>query len=273
MADLPELSLAFQKTYPETLKLARKHKKQHASNHTGNKKHKDNLIDIQSTEAFKRKRANAKFISLIPRNTQQEEYIEHLTNAQKRIVFAIGPAGTGKTMLAVLQAIKELSNGNINKIIITRPAVGVADEDHGFLPGDINAKMEPWVLPVLDIFEEYFTTEEIKGMIAEKIIEICPLMYVRGRTFKHTAIILDEAQNTTQSQMKAILTRMGEGTRMFVTGDLNQTDLGHNDNGLYDFFERFNSRPSSSITCTEFKKEHVERDPIVKEVLHLYGEE
>lgn len=211
-------------------------------------------------------------VELIPRNLSQEEYITNLYNPNKRIVFAIGPAGTGKTYLAVQKAIKDFKEGRVNKLVVTRPAVSNG-EQHGFLPGDLNQKMAPWTRPVFDVFEEYFSPKDVKQMLDEGIIEIAPLAYMRGRTFKNCIVILDESQNTTPAQMKMALTRIGEGTRMFVTGDLRQSDYKEGKNGLYDFFCKLENDKSKMIAVTRFNREDIERDEIVTEVLRLYGED
>lgn len=211
-------------------------------------------------------------VTILPRNTKQEEYVEMLADPRKRVVFAMGPAGTGKTLLATMQAIKAYKEGEINRIIISRPAVA-ADEEHGFLPGDLNKKMEPWVRPIFDIFEEYYSPQEIAGLMMEKVIEIAPLAFLRGRTFKNAIIIVDESQLTTANQMKMVLTRIGEGSRMFITGDLRQTELKIKNNGLADFLDRLKEAKSKMIAVCEFENQHIERDPIVSEVLRIYGEE
>lgn len=213
---------------------------------------------------------NYKRVEMIPRNTAQETYIEQLL--EKRMVFAVGPAGTGKTLLAVLRAIKALREGEITKIIITRPAVSV-DEKHGFLPGDLNAKMEPWTRPIFDVFEEYYGLPETKRMLDDGVIEIAPLGFMRGRTFKYAYIIADEMQNATPDQTKMLLTRIGEGSSMIITGDLKQHDRGFEKNGLKDFLERLASCNKRSMAVCTFKREHVERDPLVAEVLEIYGED
>jgi len=211
-------------------------------------------------------------VELIPRNVSQEEYVTNLYNFNKRIVFAIGPAGTGKTYLAVQKAIQDYKNKRINKIVITRPAVSNG-ESHGYLPGDLNQKMEPWTRPVFDVFEEYYSPKEVKQMLDEGIIEIAPLAYMRGRTFKNCMVILDESQNTTPAQMKMVLTRIGEGSRLLVTGDLRQSDYKDSKNGLYDFFMRMEQSTSDMIAVTRFSTNDIERDEIVTEVLRLYGED
>ena len=213
---------------------------------------------------------NYKKVDIIPRNTAQENYIEALNS--KRMVFAVGPAGTGKTLLAVLKAIKSLREGKVNKIILTRPAVSV-EEKHGFLPGDLNAKMEPWTRPIFDVLDEYYGPFETKKMLESGIIEISPLGFMRGRTFKNSFIIADEIQNATPDQTKMLLTRIGENSSMVITGDLKQHDRGFDKNGLKDFLDRLSNTPSKNMTVCKFLKEHIERDPIVAEVLEIYGEE
>lgn len=213
---------------------------------------------------------NYKRIEMIPRNTAQEQYIHALY--QHRMVFAVGPAGTGKSMLAVLMAIKCLREGQITKIVLSRPAVSV-DEQHGFLPGDLNAKMEPWTRPIFDVFEEYYGLPETKRMLDEGIIEVAPLGFMRGRTFKHAFVILDEAQNTTIEQMKMALTRIGEGSRMVITGDLKQHDRGYSSNGLKDFLEKLAKANTKSMSVCTFTRDHIERDPLVTDVLNVYNED
>jgi phosphate starvation-inducible PhoH-like protein len=226
-------------------------------------------VDDQSN-VYKLGNRNYKRVEMLPRNTAQEAYVEALL--EKRMVFAVGPAGTGKTLLAVLRAIKALREGEITKIILTRPAVSV-DEKHGFLPGDLNAKMEPWTRPIFDVFEEYYGLQETKRLLEEGTIEIAPLGFMRGRTFKNAYVIADEMQNATPDQTKMLLTRIGEGSSMIITGDLKQHDRGFEKNGLKDFLERlaqFNVR--TMAVCT-FKREHIERDPLVADVLEIYGED
>ena len=226
----------------------------------------NNLIAIKS---YLKKN---KQVTIVPRNLAQEQYVELLKNPKKYIVFAIGPAGTGKTMLGVQMAIKLYKEGMISKIIITRPAVSV-DEEHGFLPGDLNAKMAPWTRPIIDVFEEYYHPKEIADMLENGIIEISPLAYMRGRTFKNAFIVADEMQNTTPSQMKMLLTRIGNGSRMVVTGDLNQADRPR-ENGLLEFCNLYGlGGDYRMIAMAQFGTEHVERHPVVKEILKIYKED
>lgn len=226
--------------------------------------------DTTSTNVVKLGNRNYKKVEMLPRNTAQETYVEALLD--KRMVFAVGPAGTGKTLLAVLRAIKALREQEISKIIITRPAVSV-DEKHGFLPGDLNAKMEPWTRPIFDVFEEYYGLQETKRMLEEGTIEIAPLGFMRGRTFKYSYIIADEMQNATPDQTKMLLTRIGEGSSMVLTGDLKQHDRGFEKNGLKDFLDRISKNPKKSMAVCTFGREHIERDPLVGEVLDIYGED
>ena len=224
-----------------------------------------NLIEIKQ---FQKRNTQ---VQIVPRNLAQETYLELLKNPRKYIVFAIGPAGTGKTMLGVQMAIKLYKEGVIKKIIVTRPAVSV-DEEHGFLPGTLNQKMEPWTRPIMDVFAEYYHPKEIATMLEDGVIEISPLAYMRGRTFKNAFIVADEMQNTTPSQMKMLLTRLGDGSRMVVTGDLNQADRPR-ENGLLEFCSLYGRGGDyRMIAMAEFEAKDVERHPVVKEILSIYKE-
>lgn len=212
-----------------------------------------------------------KKVQLLPRNIAQETYIELLEDDNNAIVFATGPAGTGKTLLATLYAIKQLQEGNISKIIITRPAVSV-DEQHGFLPGSLLEKMAPWVIPITDVFKEHYSVPALERMLEEEVIEIAPLAFMRGRTLKNCIVIFDESQNANINQMKMVLTRIGDNSRMFITGDCAQHDRGFDDNGLTDFMTRLAGNPSGRIKTVQFATTDVERHPVIEEVLSLYGE-
>ena len=224
------------------------------------------------TEDYYQERQRRK-VELIPKSLNQETYIDLLTDPQKLIIFATGPAGTGKTMLAVMAAIQAYQRGDCNKIVITRPAVGVDDEQHGFLPGDINAKMAPWTRPIMDVFADYYRQTEITRMLDESIIEVSPLAYMRGRTFKHSWIIADEMQNATPSQMKMLLTRLGEGSKMIVTGDTRQADRSDDNNGLLDFQRLVDSYKNCKyVYGVEFDHRDIQRHPAVLEILKIYQE-
>jgi phosphate starvation-inducible PhoH-like protein len=213
-----------------------------------------------------------KRVEIMPRNLRQEDYLAHLEDPRKDMVFALGPAGTGKTLIATLWAIKQLKAREIDRIVITRPAVSV-DEQHGFLPGTLEQKMAPWTRPIMDVFREFWDVKQIESMLENEVIEIAPLAYMRGRTFKNCVIIGDELQNSTVSQMKMMLTRIGEGSKMIITGDLNQHDRGFELNGLADFIDRLTADPSSRMASVTFERQHVERHPAVAEVLRIYGED
>jgi phosphate starvation-inducible PhoH-like protein len=225
-----------------------------------------NVINIGQRLEEKRRR-----VQIYPKNLSQENYLLKLNDPQKMIIFAIGPAGTGKTMLAVQWAIDQLKYGEADKIIITRPAVSV-DEDHGFLPGTLQEKMEPWTKPIMDVFAENYSAREIENFVKEGVIETSPLAYMRGRTFKNAVIIADEMQNATPSQMKMLLTRLGLNSRMVVTGDLQQADRPSN-NGLLEFLGLFNDvRNHRYVDVCHFTVGDVERHEAVKEILAIYGD-
>ncbi len=233
-----------------------------------NHRNRDNVVDFDEavSKAPRRKR-----VELVPRSVAQEEYIDALLDQSKSIVFAMGPAGCGKTLLATQYAVKALQEGWAEKIVITRPAVSV-DEEHGFLPGDLLQKMTPWMMPILDVFKEHYSPQQITKMIENEIIEVAPLAYMRGRTFKNAVILADEMQNSTPKQTKMVLTRIGENSRMIVTGDLMQHDRGFEHNGLKDIIERV-GRGSRTMTVCRFGAGDVERHPVIEEILRLYGDE
>ena len=226
----------------------------------------DNVVQINKFLPKKKNR-----VLIYPKNLNQENYLLKLQEEHKNIVFAIGPAGTGKTMLACQWAVKMFQEGEVDKIVVTRPAVSV-DEQHGFLPGTLQEKMEPWTRPIFDVFEEYYYAKEIETFVKEGVIEISPLAYMRGRTFKKSFIIADEMQNATPSQMKMLLTRLGEGSRMIVTGDLQQADRPTS-NGLLEFLKLYDGfKGNKHVDVCHFTPEDVERHAAVKEILKIYGD-
>ena len=229
------------------------------------------IIPFDQNDPRSTRRAKKK-VQILPRNMHQEDYVDHLHDQSKYVVFAMGPAGCGKTLLATQYAIHGLQTGEFQKIIITRPAVSV-DEQHGFLPGSLIEKMQPWVMPILDVLKEHYDPAQVERMVMDEVVEIAPLAYMRGRTFKNAIILFDEAQNATPSQMKMVLTRIGEGSRMIITGDLKQHDRGFENNGMKDFVERLRSRGSKSIAICDFEAGDVERHPVIEEILNIYGDE
>jgi len=214
---------------------------------------------------------DAIYPTVIPKNNNQQDYNKALYSMHNQMIFALGPAGTGKTMLACYAAITGYNDGTYKKIIMTRPVVSV-EEDIGYLPGTLEEKMDPWTRPIMDIFSEFYTQSDINYMIREKIIEISPLAYMRGRTFKDAFIIADEMQNSTPNQMKMLLTRVGEGSKMIVTGDLMQHDRKYADNGLKDIANKLENKNYKRLKVIKFTPEDVERSQIVKDVLHIYGD-
>jgi|TARA_B110000908_G_C10205091_1_gene427307 phosphate starvation-inducible PhoH-like protein len=208
-------------------------------------------------------------VNIVPRNFKQDDLLESLTDPDKNIVFTTGPAGTGKTLISTLYAIREFRAGRVDKIVITRPAVSV-DEQHGFLPGTLVEKMAPWTRPIFDIFDQFYHPKEMEYLVENNKIEVAPLAYMRGRTFKDAIILADEMQNATPEQMKMLLTRIGDNSKLIVTGDLNQHDRGYSDNGLKDFLERIREVKSERISLVEFDHTQIERHPAVAEVLKIY---
>jgi phosphate starvation-inducible PhoH-like protein len=206
----------------------------------------------------------------VPKNRSQEHYVGLLKQVSKKIVVATGPAGTGKTLFATEYGVRNFLLGTYEKLIFTRPSVSV-DEDLGYLPGTLEEKMAPWVRPIYDILYQFVSPKEVTALMEEKIIEIAPLGYMRGRTFKNCWIVADEMQNSTISQMKMLLTRLGENSRLVITGDLEQYDRLHELNGLDDFLNKFRGKRSSSITSFEFQRSDIQREEVVKEILDIYG--
>lgn len=197
-----------------------------------------------------------------PRSIAQRRYLD-LLQSSVPIVIGTGPAGTGKTLLACHAGAKALIKGQVARLILTRPAVSV-DEQHGFLPGTLEKKMEPWTRPMFDCLHKYISPKDVKNYV-----EICPLAYMRGRTFENAWIIGDEMQNSTPAQMKMLLTRLGEGSKMVVTGDVQQHDRGFEENGLSDLTRRVFT-VSDYIHHVEFTDEDIVRHPAIREILSMY---
>ena len=219
-----------------------------------------------------------------PKGYNQKLYFEYLHDPKQKIVATIGPAGTGKTMLAVSVAVDLFKKKHYEKIIITRPVVSV-EEDIGFLPGNLVKKMDPWTRPIMDIFMEYYGQAEITNMIQNNIIEISPLGYMRGRTFKNAFIIADEMQNSSPNQMLMLLTRIGINSKMVITGDLAQSDKSEN-NGLKDLIYKYKNyyvknapieKQNSTITdnaqikIVELNNTDIQRSEVVQKVLQIYN--
>ena len=208
-----------------------------------------------------------------PKGMNQKIYVRHLNNPDVSILIGVGPAGTGKTLLACYTAIEELKNGNIDKIVLTRPVVPV-EEDIGYLPGTLVNKMNPWAKPIFDIFKEFYSTIDIDFMVQSGVIEISPLAFMRGRTFKNSFIIADEMQNSSPNQMFMLATRLGQGSRMVITGDLKQSDRCE-ENGLLHILNLLHDRKNEHLTNIQFVQldvSDVQRSKVVSSVLSLYSD-
>ena len=197
-----------------------------------------------------------------PKTAGQCKYMRIL-QSPKPIIIATGPAGSGKTMFACQLAAENLMNRNINRIVLTRPIVG-ADEDMGYLPGEMERKMEPWTKPMIDVFENYLTRGQL-----EHYVYIEPLGFMRVRTFDNAYIVADEMQNSTPNQMKMLLTRLGKNTKLVITGDLNQSDLG-NKSGLKDLTNRMDGLNLNYIEHVTMDNNDILRHPAVSEILKIY---
>jgi len=208
-----------------------------------------------------------------PRSENQQQYVDYLNDATVPIVFGIGPAGCGKTLFACTSAIHQLRSGTIKKIILTRPIVPVEEEEIGFLPGSLVNKMDPWTRPIFDIFLEFYQQKDLDSMIHSGVIEISPLAYMRGRTFKSAYIIADEMQNSTPNQMLMLTTRIGSGSKMAITGDLKQSDRSVS-NGLLDIMIKIREQTLADenlpIKMVEMNYGDIERSPIVATILKMY---
>ena len=222
----------------------------------------------ESNENITQKEINIKTPkkSIIPRGENQKTYINNIQTNE--INFGIGPAGTGKTYLAVAAAVDALLNEKVDRIILIRPAVE-AGEKLGFLPGDLSQKVDPYLRPLYDALYEMLGTEKTEKLIANGIVEIAPLAYMRGRTLNNSFIIVDESQNTTKEQMKMVLTRMGFGSSLVINGDLTQIDLPKNiKSGLSHAIEVVQG--TEGIGFTTFTSADVVRHPLVKKIIDAY---
>lgn len=200
-----------------------------------------------------------------PKTLGQKKYVDMIQ--KKDLIFGIGPAGTGKTYIAVAMAIRAFKNGQVKRIIITRPAIE-AGENLGFLPGDLQSKIDPYLRPIYDAMEEILGFETFNNYREKGLVEIAPLAYMRGRTLDHSYIILDEAQNTTSSQMKMFLTRFGFGSKVIINGDVTQVDLHKRTSGLSHALHVL--RDLDEIGVMEFTDRDVMRHTLVKKIIKQY---
>lgn len=205
-----------------------------------------------------------------PRTNAQKNYVKAMNDPENDLILGVGPAGTGKTLFACSYAVQEMKKGNINNIVITRPIVPV-EEDIGYLPGKLNNKMEPWVRPIFDILGEYYNKKDINDLLYSGRVEIAPLAYMRGRTFKNSVIIADEMQNSTPNQMLMMTTRIGDRSKLILTGDLKQSDRIE-DNGLKELLNKINTYKGDTegIALCTFSHEDIQRSKIVTKILDVY---
>ena len=227
---------------------------------------KEDIVDIYINRMFITKTLSGK--PIYAKTLNQKEYIKAINRDD--LVFAIGPAGTGKTYIAVVNALAKLKSNEVKKIILTRPAVE-AGENLGFLPGDLKEKVDPYLRPLYDALYEVLGSKTVEEYIEKGIIEIAPLAYMRGRTLESAYVILDEAQNTTVNQMKLFLTRLGFNSKMVVTGDITQIDLPKRiDSGLVNAVKLLEG--VKGISTIKFDRVDVIRHPLVQKVLAKYEE-
>ena len=204
--------------------------------------------------------------TIYPKSDGQKKYIQAINEYD--VIFGLGPAGTGKSYLAVAKAVEFLKKGNIDKIILSRPAVE-AGENLGFLPGDMKDKVDPYLRPIYDALYEMIPFELVEKKIQEGIIEIAPVAFMRGRTFKNSFVIIDEAQNTSSIQMKMILTRLGHGSKLIINGDLTQIDIKYiNDSGLSTAKKKLANL--KTIKFINLNKRDIVRHKIVSEIINAY---
>jgi phosphate starvation-inducible PhoH-like protein len=234
----------------------------------------DSIEEIVKGESVQRyQRGNSDFIifgnkgkAIEARTQNQKNLVESVEKHD--LVFAVGPAGTGKTYTAIALASRALKNKEVKRIILTRPAVE-AGEQLGFLPGDMKDKLDPYLQPLYDALVDIFPKKKLQEMLDERIVEVAPLAYMRGRTLEHAFVILDEAQNTSDRQLKMFLTRMGEHSKFIVTGDISQVDLPRNTHsGLLRAIELFEN--TNGIQFVFFDKNDVMRHPIVRKIIEVY---
>ena len=226
---------------------------------------------IDFSQAQRMPKVNKRPVVLVPKSLNQEKYILALLDQDTDIVVVSGPAGAGKTFLGILAAIKALRAGECERIVLCRPAISVEGEDHGFLPGDLNSKLEPWVRPMLDILREFYTSKELESMLSEHVIEFAPLGFMRGRTFKNAYIVLDESQNSTPDHMLMLLTRIGLGTKIIIAGDTEQSDRRVTNNGLLDLVRRLEKHPIPGVTSCVLDSKDIQRHHIITDIIKLYN--
>lgn len=204
------------------------------------------------------------------RNEKQSEFLDMLERPDIHILISSGSAGTGKTFMAVSYAMEKFQSGDITKIVITRPMIAVDDKHFGAVPGGVIQKMHQYLLPILDTMHKYMSPPQVQKLLEASTIEACPLIHMRGRSFENCLIIADEMQNSTPSQMLMLMTRIGQGSKLIITGDPDQHDRGFDVNGLSDIISRLEKEPQDGFGLVQFTEQEVVRHPIIKKVLRLY---
>ena len=237
-----------------------------------------NVYDDVYEDPYQKYEHQDTFEKFLAKSNTQQLYLDAIQNEDIKLVIASGPAGTGKTLFPTQYAAKLLSETN-QKIVLTRPLISV-DEELGYLPGNIHQKMDPWIIPIFDVLREFFTQKEINYFVAEKRLDIVPLAFMRGRTFKDTFIIGDELQNTSCKQMLMLLTRIGENSKMVITGDIDQCD--NTENGLLDLLQKINLKYDNNasdnklliddiITLIKLEESDIQRSVIISKILDIYN--
>lgn len=209
-------------------------------------------------------------VTLKARNEKQTVFLKYLNDPNVHIIISSGSAGTGKTFMSVSYAMERFQAGDIRKIVITRPMVGVDNASIGFLPGSQIQKCQPFLLPIMDTMHKYMNPPQLMKLMENNTIEVCPLIHMRGRSFENCLIIADEMQNSTPSQMLMLLTRIGQGSKLIITGDPMQHDRGFEHSGFSDIVQKLEKHPQEGMEMVHFTDEEVERHPIIKKILRLY---
>lgn len=212
-----------------------------------------------------------KLTNLIPAlrlTANQKHYVRELNDPLRSLIVCTGPAGTGKTAFACRVGVEQLKSRDVEQLVITKPLVTVG-EDVGYLPGNMRAKMNPWLESYMDIFKEHYSNNQLEDMMKKEVIKLAPLAYCRGNTYSNSFVICDESQNMTPNQTKLLLTRMGEKSKLVLIGDLDQQDT-HGLSGLADFLDKFGDKTHEEIVNVQLTEDDVCRSSLVKYILSLY---
>jgi phosphate starvation-inducible PhoH-like protein len=212
-----------------------------------------------------------KLSNLVPAlrlTVNQKHYVSELKDPLRSLIVCTGPAGTGKTAFACRVGVEQLKSREVEQLVITKPLVAVGDE-LGYLPGNMRSKMSPWIESYMDIFKEHYSSNQLEDMMKKEVIKLAPLAYCRGNTYSNSFVICDESQNTTPRQMKLLLTRIGEQSKLVLIGDLDQTDHD-GPSGLADFLDKLGDKTHQEIANVRLNEDDVCRSSLVKYILSLY---